>query len=178
MSLPDLAARMEERAAALAQPVRERHGGATTRVLVLSTGEQRVALRLEDVSTVVADVEVVKVPGVPRPWAGIHQMRGRLVALADVCVLLGSPPQPISHAVLLAGREDCALGVPAPPAAAEIDLDQLARPHRALGPIAVVVVGTTADGTTLLDGGRLLETLATASDPTASGTQQEGHHHG
>lgn len=128
-------------------------------ILVLPSGDERVALLVADAEAVIADVSVTPLPHLSAPWAGVVHLRGRLVAVVDLGLLLGRSASDISHAVILAGENSCALGVEAPPAAGRLRLGELASAARTGSALASAIRGVTADGTALVEADVVVELL-------------------
>lgn len=75
---------LEERARALARPLEEPRAEGRAAVVVLAVGAERYAVELQQVREVQPLRALCPVPALPRPWAGIVNLRGTLYAVLSL----------------------------------------------------------------------------------------------
>lgn len=79
-----LAAILERRAAALARPLMEPEPGDALEVLVMTFGSERYGLDTSIATEVVIGTAPTMIPGAPRSWQGIVNVRGTLYSVLDL----------------------------------------------------------------------------------------------
>lgn len=75
---------LEQRAAALAQPLDESEPGDTLEVLVMTFGSEHYGLETNVATAVVIGATPTVIPGTPRSWKGIVNIRGTLYPVLDL----------------------------------------------------------------------------------------------
>lgn len=109
------AAKMRQRAEALAEAEEAENVSAKRDVMIFGLAGQRYAIEVARAAGVIPLTHVVALPGVDRLHLGLVVHRGLLHALIDVNVLLDrpvAPAEPPAFAVLL-DEPDCAIGLAA-----------------------------------------------------------------
>lgn len=126
------------------------------RVLLLPVGDGTWCVPLGDVREVLVAPRTTPLPTARDAVVGLFNLRGSVLPLFDTATLLGLPPGPLPHAVVLAVPAGlAALGTTGTPRAARLGRLVAAPEHpAALGTYAVE--GTDDDVAVLLDAERLL----------------------
>jgi len=75
---------LERRAAALARPLMEPEPGDALEVLVMTFGAERYGLETSTATEVVIGTTPTMIPGAPRSWQGIVNVRGTLYSVLDL----------------------------------------------------------------------------------------------
>jgi purine-binding chemotaxis protein CheW len=162
LGLPPERARavMEERALALARvPPRPPDAAEVLEVVTFGLAGGRYAVETRHVREVVRCAALTAVPGAPDVLAGLVNLRGEVLAVFDVCRLLGlagrAPAEP--SRVIVLGGERAEFGVPAD-AVHEVTALLTGEVHEAPAPLAGRdgLRGVTARGLVILDGAALL----------------------
>lgn len=76
-------------------PALTSQGKGSLDVVTLQLGRDALAIRAEDLREVIEPVAVTRVPGAPEFCAGLVNVRGTIVPLADLRVPLGLPRDPL-----------------------------------------------------------------------------------
>jgi purine-binding chemotaxis protein CheW len=158
----DAARILAERARALAAPLQSEDRVETVGAVLVAVSENRYALELGHVLAIERGVELTPVPGVPRFWSGIANVRGTLYPILDLGRYLGATAShpATERMVVLVGGAGLEIGL-----LVDEVLDVTWLRADALGPSPgaargrTVVQGVTSDLVALLD----LEALL--SDP-------------
>jgi chemotaxis signal transduction protein len=82
---------LEERARALARPLRVEAEGATVELVVLALGRRRYGLDTAHVVAVETLLGLTRVPGLPPVWAGLMNLRGTLRPVLNLRRYLSLP---------------------------------------------------------------------------------------
>lgn len=75
-------------------------------VLTFRYGKENYCLRIEEVSEVLPDVAPVEMPRLPPGFAGIFQLRGKVITLFDFARSLGQPGEIDSQIVVFSEPRD------------------------------------------------------------------------
>lgn len=156
---------LEERARRLARRPEKSEAGSAAEALCFSVGPERYGIEAGYVREVVRASEVTPVPGGPDLFSGVTNLRGEVLAVADLRRLLGLPALPRSEPsrLLVLGVERAEFGVLAD-AAEEIVRLRAEEILRASPPPpsshkweeGQFVKGVTQDARVILDGEKLL----------------------
>ena len=126
---------LEQRAAALAQPLAEPEPGDALEVLVMRFGSERYGLETHAATEVVIGAVPTAIPGAPRSWQGIVNIRGTLYPVLDLRIHLSLPAAEVPGApvgvVLARSYAGLTIGI-----ALEQPPELLRIPRRALRPAA------------------------------------------
>src|SRR5438105_4987946 len=142
---------LEERARVLAQPPKEARATDVEGMLVVALEPERYGLRLQQVQTVRELGALTPLPGTPPFWAGLANLRGRLLPVLDLRNYLGMTPAGAAASRKLvvvaarAGLLEIALLVDDVLAVRDVSASEV-KPL-----IADIVSGVTADLLSLLD---------------------------
>lgn len=102
---------LRRRAELLARPEHSSDASDGQAIMILTTGGERYALPLEQVSEVITDAPVAPVPGAPPQVAGVIQVRGDLRPVFDLARMLGHPAAAAeSNTVVLFRRQGREMG--------------------------------------------------------------------
>lgn len=160
---PDRArAVMDERARLLARPLAEREApGQLVEVLTFSLGREAYAIESKHVREVVRLVDYTPVPGTPEFLLGVINLRGEILAIADLRKLLGVAPQGFTDLsrVIVLGGDRAEFGILADAAHENRVLlaTQILEPTGAAGGIGREHLrGVTSEGLIVLEGRMLL----------------------
>lgn len=159
---PDPEAILRQRARELAQTIRPPEEGERLEVVEFRLGRERLAFESAWVMEVVMLREPVQVPGAPAFFAGIINLRGRILSLLDLRQLLGLPPPPAGElpgAILVLADRRTEVGIVADrvEAVREISGRALSPPPPTLPPPALRYRrGVIPGGVSLLDARLLL----------------------
>jgi purine-binding chemotaxis protein CheW len=152
---------LDERAKALAQVTPRKEPGTVLEALAFSLGTERYAIATRYVREVGRLMDLTPVPGLPPHFLGVTNLRGEILAVADLHQLFGVRQRGLSDRsqLIVLGTERPELGLLADEAQALVEL-----PLKALlAPLAhdpgigrEAVVGVTQEALVVLDGSRLL----------------------
>jgi purine-binding chemotaxis protein CheW len=165
---------LEERARALARPLRAEEPADTVEMVVMVLGPERYGVDTQYVREVLALADLAPVPGTPAFWAGIVNVRGTLYPVLDLRRYLALPDGDTAEGpgiVVLVSGAGLTIGIAAD------DAPEVRRvPAAAIGPALAgtpeaaraTVRGLTDDLLTVLDIEALLadSTLVVREEPT------------
>jgi purine-binding chemotaxis protein CheW len=161
---------LERRAIALARPLTEPEPGDTLEVLVMTVGSERYGLETSIAVEVVIGTVRTIIPGAPRSWQGIVNVRGTLYSVLDLRshLSLGAAEGPVVPVGVVLVTSDAGLTIgialEQPPELLRIRRNSLRPTATANGRRGVVAGAVTDELVTLLD----LELLMADSRPVAS----------
>ena len=153
---------LRKRAHALAaQPARKSASSKDLVALEFALAYERYAVSVAVVQEVCLLRQCTRLPCAPTYLSGIMNLRGKVLAILDLQNLLNIPRKglPYQNRVIVLNTRDSTLGLLADEIAGVriLSLDALLLPLATIrGPRLDYYMGITPDGTTLLDGDRLL----------------------
>ena len=104
---------LEQRAAALAQPLAAPETGDALEVLVMTFGSERYGLETNVATAVVIGATPTAIPGTPRSWKGIVNIRGTLYPVLDLRshLSLQATAAPVAPVGVVLARSDAGLTI-------------------------------------------------------------------
>ena len=166
---------LADRARALARPLSADPVGRTLALVVFGIGGVAHAVEATSVCEVLRHPSVTAVPWAPAALVGVANVRGELIAVADISELVGAPPPARPGPVLVVDGPGSLLGlvVDGVPDLSDVETHSilpLPGNGAAAGPApAGLLAGTTADAVVVLSVPALL------SDPRLSATETRSH---
>ncbi len=159
MSPGDDAAVLEQRARALAQVIEDDDNTDLLSVVTFTVGDRRFGVEAGYVREVLRQVEVSGVPWAPPALLGVANVRGEILAVADLGRLLGPPTPPVPGPLVILDGPTLPLGL-----LVQRVEDLLTLPADAVGKppddeggsIQALLLGVSADAV-ILDASALLE---------------------
>ena len=130
-------------------------------LLVVTLGQERYALPIEDIANIYEDMLITPVPCVPSFVAGVANIRGHIMLALDLAALLGVPdeikPETATLAVLADNELEAAVQVGSIRGVESVTASDLAAiPANVELNHSAYVRGILPDGTVLLDIGSIL----------------------
>lgn len=152
---------LEERAQRLARPIEpEASVGREVELLHFDLAQERYAIETSFVRRITRVSRVSRIAGLPAYFAGVMNLHGEIVAVVDLCTLIGIEPgaQNESSRTIILGRNRAEFGIVADGIAeiAAAPMDLLASPATERSEQAFVR-GILLDGVIVLDGASLLD---------------------
>jgi chemotaxis signal transduction protein len=163
----DLQEIFRERARVLSKPEHEESDVFGEEFLRFRVGPFSFAIRLDQVGSVIRPTWVTEVPGAPDYVARVIHVGGRIIAVADLAILLGTRLKNVHQdwRVLLVenGRQRIGLLTTAVRDIVSLELSGLSNLSSQQSQVASFVHGATHDMTLVLDGVRLIDELRVRS---------------
>ena len=159
MTEDEIASILRERARLVARPAVAASQAEDVGFIEFELGEQRYAIEAAQAEEVIELADSTPVPGLPEFYVGILNWRGAVYPLVDIRRLLGfrvGRDEPFRFAILLAGSgRMVAVGVHAIVGLSRWQPDGIA-PAAGQADESPAIAGLLANGTLLLDAGRII----------------------